>query len=254
MQTEFRFELTPPDPALLPQISRALQAYTDRASRARYPRLWALTDRLNGSGGRSREPLRFWRICGGLVNWLVGLFLLVPGVLALGQLFALFLIGAAAFVLGNVALWRAARRLLGILSLAAGALCLLGAAASPGQLGRLAFLGALCLALGLGAILGRAKQSRFDRSAQKLLDSLDWTGEKPCVQITEQGLTLPPLEEGEPPRQVPFGEIVCLVGGPELYLVIWADQVLLLPKRNLSQGNAAQLEKLLSRQPCWVEI
>ena len=254
MESGFRFDLTPPDPALLPQISRALRAYTDRLSRARYPRLWALTDRLNSSVQEPRQTGRFWQVCGGLINWLLGLFLLIPGVLALGELAFVFFVGALAFLAGSAVLWRSAGRLLGILSLAAGVLNLLGAAANPARLGRLGILGALYLAVGTGSLLFRSRQSRFDRAAQKLLDSLDWTEQKQQVWVTEQGLTLPPLREGEPPRQIPFREISCLVGGPALYLAVWADQVLLLPRRNLSQGNVVQLEKLLSRQSCWLKI
>ena len=37
MPCEFRFLITAPDPALLPQVARALRAYTDQDFRARYP-------------------------------------------------------------------------------------------------------------------------------------------------------------------------------------------------------------------------
>ena len=142
MPCEFRFLITAPDPALLPQVARALRAYTDQDFQARYPRLWAVYDRLiryskEKSPREDRKILRFFRVAGGLVNWLLGLFLLLPTTLALGEFFFLFLVGAIAFLAGNLALWGSARRLLGILSLAACALCLFGAvAAAPSRGGR----------------------------------------------------------------------------------------------------------------------
>ena len=160
MPCEFRFLITAPDPALLPQVARALQAYTDQDFQARYPRLWAVYDRLmryskEKSPREDRKILRFFRVAGGLVNWLLGLFLLLPTTLALGEFFFLFLVGAIAFLAGNLALWKFARRLLGILSLVACALCLFGAVSSPEQLGRLGVLSVVELIVGLRALLFR---------------------------------------------------------------------------------------------------
>lgn len=70
MPCEFRFLITAPDPALLPQVARALQAYTDQDFQARYPRLWAVYDRLmryskEKSPREDRKILRFFRVAGG---------------------------------------------------------------------------------------------------------------------------------------------------------------------------------------------
>lgn len=107
MPCEFRFLITSPDPALLPQVARALRAYTDQDFRARYPRLWAVYDRLiryskEKSPREDRKILRFFRLPAGLVNWPVGPFLLLPTTLALGEFFFLFLVGAIAFLAGNL--------------------------------------------------------------------------------------------------------------------------------------------------------
>ena len=261
MPCEFRFLITAPHPALLPQVARALQAYTDQDFRARYPRLWAVYDRLmryskEKSPREDRKILRFFRVAGGLVNWLLGLFLLLPTTLALGEFFFLFLVGAIAFLAGNMALWKSARRLLGILSLAACALCLFGAVSSPEQLGRLGVLSVVELIVGLRALLfRRQKEDRFERSARLLLEQLSKNPEQSAeVRVDGEGLWLPPQAEGEEPRQLPFGQIRCLVRAPELYMIVWRDQVMLLPKKSLVQGDPAQLEELLVAQPGCLKI
>lgn len=45
--TEYRFVLTPYDPSLADELSRALEKRTELSSRKKYPGLWRQTDRLH---------------------------------------------------------------------------------------------------------------------------------------------------------------------------------------------------------------
>ena len=47
LEPEFLFQITPPDPERLPQLSLALEKREELFSRQKMPKLWALTDRLN---------------------------------------------------------------------------------------------------------------------------------------------------------------------------------------------------------------
>ena len=127
---------------------------------------------------------------------------------------------------------------------------------SPEQLGRLGVLSVVELIVGLRALLfRRQKEDRFERSARLLLEQLSKNPEQTAeVRGDGEGLWLPPQAEGEEPRQLPFGQIRCLVRAPELYLIVWQDQVMLLPKKSLVQGDPAQLEELLAAQPGCLEV
>jgi hypothetical protein len=81
---EYVFELEPVEgEELLPQLSAALQARTELVSRARYPRMWRMTDRLgNGpraSAAQRRQRKVRYRIFGAVLLAL-GIFLFIPAV------------------------------------------------------------------------------------------------------------------------------------------------------------------------------
>ena len=60
--TEYRFVLTPYDPSLADELSRALEKRTELSSRKKYPGLWRQTDRLHaynertGNAGTGKPP------------------------------------------------------------------------------------------------------------------------------------------------------------------------------------------------------
>ena len=84
--TEYRFVLTPYDPSLADELSRALEKRTELSSRKKYPGLWRQTDRLhaynertgNAGTGKGRK---IFRTVLTIVLLLLGLFLLIPGLM-----------------------------------------------------------------------------------------------------------------------------------------------------------------------------
>lgn len=66
---------------LLEQLSAVLEARTELVSRAKYPRMWRMTDRMYGGPRPSKEALRRrrirYRIWGGVL-FALGVFLLLP--------------------------------------------------------------------------------------------------------------------------------------------------------------------------------
>ena len=72
----YSFELTALDPyAMLPQTSRALEMRTELNSRAQFPRMWKLIDRLRGSRPVSEEQKRLRARIWSLVCIVLGIVL-----------------------------------------------------------------------------------------------------------------------------------------------------------------------------------
>ena len=84
--TEYRFVLTPYDPSLADELSRALEKRTELASRKKYPGIWRQNDRLRayneraGSTGNVKGR-RIFRTVMTVILLLLGLFLLIPGLM-----------------------------------------------------------------------------------------------------------------------------------------------------------------------------
>ena len=116
----FRFGSIQPD-ALLPQVCKALQFCTEQTSRQRFPRLWKLTDLLNGhkKSGSSASRRKF-RLAFSLVLWVLGLLLLVPFLYDPEGLPVLGLTGGAAFALSMLILWKNQRVVLALCGLVTG--------------------------------------------------------------------------------------------------------------------------------------
>ena len=106
---ELQFQISSYDPeALAPQVSQALEQRTQRLSRAQYPAVWALTDRLQTPPAvpdtvrhRRRVRLRIY----GVLLLALGIFLLVPGLMEPQTLLVPLLAGGCGVVLGLWSLW-----------------------------------------------------------------------------------------------------------------------------------------------------
>ena len=99
------FQLTSMDTAALQeQLARALEKRTELISRAKYPALWRITDKLPGRG-KERKSTRRSRVLG-LVNLALGIFLLVPGLMQPKEMFIPLLAGMAAIGAGLGGLMR----------------------------------------------------------------------------------------------------------------------------------------------------
>lgn len=84
--TTYQFVLTPYDPMLAPELSRALEKRTELSSRKKYPVLWRQNDRLHAFNERNKKienskGRRLLRTVMTAVLLLLGLFLLIPGLM-----------------------------------------------------------------------------------------------------------------------------------------------------------------------------
>ena len=84
--TEYRFVLTPYDPSLADELSRALEKRTELSSRKKDPGLWRQTDRLHAYNERTGnvgtgKGRKIFRTVLTIVLLLLGLFLLIPGLM-----------------------------------------------------------------------------------------------------------------------------------------------------------------------------
>lgn len=152
-ETRYIFHLSPYDAsALLPQVSRALEAQTEHTSRAQYPGMWKQTDRLRERARRraaqgtkkASKVHRLVRTLLDLVCLACGLFLLIPGLTAPQELLVPLLTGALAVLFGALDLW----------------------------------------------LRHRKKKNPFDKPAERLLAGKDALPEGLTVSFTSDGMTL----------------------------------------------------------------
>ena len=242
MEQRFTFQLTPLDAAhLRPQVSRALEKRVELVSRQRCPRMWKLTDKLNGAGSSSQSggrSQRRHRGLLGLMNWSLGVFLLMPGLMAPQELTFPLIVGAVGFGAGTVAL-----------------LCL-GAARSFEQLGRWLPLGLAAIGIGLAALVFRKRKraNSFDREAERLLrEKAAWQGQEQMqVHISNDGMTAGPA--GEEKCQVLCAAFDFVLETEELLLPVFHDSVVILQKKDLLAGTIFELRELLSGQTQYIRL
>lgn len=105
---DFVFQISPyADPALMQQVSRALEKRTELRSRAQFPKLWHVTDDLNrkhkGKTVSNGQRVRY-RIYGILLI-VMGVILFVPGIMDPKQLLVPLVAGAVGILAGVFTLW-----------------------------------------------------------------------------------------------------------------------------------------------------
>lgn len=251
MQT-FSFQMTAPDPVrLCPQVSRALERQTELISRRKYPKMWELTDKLNRAEKNPRdvrENRRKRRAFLGLWSWALAVVLLIPGLLMQKGTLILLLTGAACYGCGVTYLWRYSRTLLGVLSLAAGALLCLGALGNPAELGPVLFFGILGAVIGIAALLTRkqSKTTPFDRAARKLLEQRAQEKAEPLqVIFSDAGMTAGRQTGDAESHPLPYSEVTVVLETEDLLLFILDNQILLLQKGDLRSGSLPELRKFL---------
>ena len=260
MEQAFSFQITPPDPdRLLWQVARALEMRTELVSREKCPRLWVLADRLNR---KDRGPLavrqkrRRRRTILSLINWLLGLILLVPGLMDPAQLLLPMLVGAAAFSAATVVLWACRPTLLGSLSLLTGGLLCIGAWGSPDIPGRVLWLGIAEAAVGVTALLtSRRKTSApYEREAARLLQNRAAADlESARVTFSEDGMSIT-ADGVDAVYQVPYGEITFALETEDLLVLIVSDRATILQKADLVTGTFPQLREFLRQQTLYTNV
>lgn len=256
LEQTFLFQSTPLDPQLLyPQVSRALEKCAELISRQKYPKMWELTDKLNRVEKvpqAVRENRRKRRGFLGLLNWLIGVFLLVPGLMEPQALMLPLIVGAVCFGSGVVTLWNNQRTLLGILGLVEGTALCTGAVTSFDGLGRLLILGITGIVIGLAALVTQkqGKESPFDRQARKLLQvKAAQTGmERMNLSFSAAGMSVGQEggEGGLHTLEYPSFELV--METEELILPIVRGSMIILQKKDLVTGTIPALREFLSRQ------
>ena len=259
MEEIFSFQLTALDPGrLCAQVSLALEKRTETVSRQKNPKMWELVDKLNGAEKVSqavREKRKKRRTFLGLVNWLLGVFLLLPGLMDPKTLLLPLIVGAVGFGAGTVILWRNWRGVLGILNLLMGGLLCWGGLMNVQQLGRLLVLGAAGVVIGFAALLTRKRKkiTSFDRAARKLLDErADRTGmEKVRVTFSNQGMTV--AQEGEEGSVVGWDSFEIVLETEDLLLPVFQEAVIILQKSDLLAGTISGLRALLEQKVPYVQ-
>lgn len=100
-------------PGLTAQVSRALEVRTELESRAKMPRMWRTIDKLNASERADAEELarrrRRSRVYGVLLL-ILGVLLLVPGVMAPGEMTLQLIAGCVGVVAGALCLFPRGKR------------------------------------------------------------------------------------------------------------------------------------------------
>lgn len=236
METEFIFKYTTPDDTLLPQISRVLEARTNRLSRVQFPKLWNLTDRLSSRKKASEKELKsrskrmiFW----GILIWFLGMFLLLPGIMAKDEMMFALIAGSIGLCVGVMTLWRYQKIVLMVLSLLAGLILNAGTVINPDELGCFRFLGFVTIAVGLFAMLGckNAKQGNaFDKAAKKLVDEIKKTT-APQVVFSNKGIEIPKQDI------IPYEDIEVIFETEDLIVPIYHEQILVLKKKDFENDS-----------------
>ena len=254
MSSEFVFRISPMDTAaLMPQVSCALEAYNEQESRRKYPGTWRLVDRLRRvpkAPAEVRRKRRRRRTVLGLIDWFLGMLLLIPAVTDPAGLYVLLIAGTTGVACGVVVLWKYQRKLLSILSmLSAFFLCVVGHG-SPQEFGNLLPLGIGLAVLGLVCLFtGRRRRvTAYDRAAQKLLtrETDPQTMEQVRFTISEQEITMETLDQPDQKYTVPLTQLTYLIETEDLMLPIYAESVTVLQKRDLMTGTLPELREFLA--------
>ncbi len=140
---------------------------------------------------------------------------------------------------------RPASRWSGVLCLVLGVFLFVPGLLRPAELTLPLIVGAVGIAAGLCSLLRgrRGAGGSFTRSARQLLEGLKAGAQ---VRLDESGLYLCP--EGMEPVPVPFEKFELAVEAEDIFLLFFLNSVLLLQKKDLSEGDADALRALLAEK------
>lgn len=265
-ETTFTFNLTPLDPdRCRTQISLALEKRTELVSRKKYPMLWNITDKLNGtqeippSQRKGRKKILCFL---GAFTWLASSFLLIPALVAPEELSGALTVASCCLGVGTYYLWRYGRTLLASFALALGLFLLFGALGNPQALGELLWLAIADLVIGIASLVTRkrAKLPPFDRAARKLLDDRQHKLDpKIQVQVTFSPVGMTIRQTGadgvwKEESPLPYSAIPFILETEDLILPISQDTVTVLLKKDLLTGTLSELRTFLRGQTQYVAV
>ncbi len=250
MKQSFLFQVSAMDvKALIPQVSYGLEKQVELESRKAHPEMWQVTDRYNNAD-KSPESVRQLRQKRrgvlALIEWALGVVLLVPALIAPAQMSLLLLIGAACFASGVVLMWQNQRILLGFLSVLQGAVLCLVTLFDRTGLAKLLILGVAGLLIGAVALLFGRPLTKFERAAIRILSMWQQLPEGVRVQavFSPKGMTF--SQEGQAgATEVPYDRFEYVMETAELFLVIFAGNMTVLQKKDLIDGTAEEFRTFM---------
>ena len=227
MEYKFVFQAVPEQEELFRQVSQGLEKLTEMYSREKLPGLWKVTDRLNraqeGKAPISSGRRNFRRVMA-LVDWLLGIFALIPAVQSPRELGTLLAVGAAAFGVGAGMLWVLLPRTLGVLSLLISLPLIMGS-------------------LGLAVLFSkfRRKENPYERAARDLLSHArdfqrDTQAEALLFLPEGIGYTVPEGVELSGPGQLDYSKLEAMVETADLWLMVAEQKGMILQKQEF-QGD-----------------
>lgn len=261
MKSRFLFRITRIDDALAPQLSRVLERYTQLESRKRLPALWQLTDWLDRVPKADAEVLKkrrkregIW----GIVLWTVSMFLLIPSVMDPKTLAGPLVLSFLGFLMSCVAMKSTKRTLMAGLNLVMGVLLCLGALLAFEQLKALLVPGALCLAVGVWALVGmrvRRKESGFERGARELVRQRGTVAnlENARVEFTEAGMLLSAGND-EDVQCFEYPEFLFVCETDALLVPVCGQRALVMQKKDLQEGSMEQLRLFLQERVSYEQL
>ena len=251
MEYKFVFQAVPEQEELFRQVSQGLEKLTEMYSREKLPGLWKVTDRLNraqeGKAPISSGRRNFRRVMA-LVDWLLGIFALIPAVQSPRELGTLLAVGAAAFGVGAGMLWVLLPRTLGVLSL------LISLPLIMGSLGNLLGLGVLLLLLGLAVLFSkfRRRENPCERAARDLLSHArdfqrDTQAEALLFLPDGIGYTVPEGVELSEPGLLDYSKLEAMVETADLWLMVAEQKGMILQKQEF-QGDPDSFRTFLQEK------
>ncbi|MGN8969916.1 hypothetical protein [Intestinimonas sp. HCP28S3_D6] len=261
MEQNFVFQVTAPDvDALLPEVSSALEQWMELFSRRKYPKLWALTDRINrwNKAPTARTKRRRQGQVQGLVNWIVAMVML-PAAFLTPDSPLLTIIGGVCLGIGVVDLWRYLPKTLGVLSLLAGVFFLMAVLGDPDEMAILIYLAAQYLIVALASLLVRKRQDPYDRAARKLLRKRNTVKGLELVRVifSEEKFSLgwkdaSKIKSAEEVAY-PYRDFKQVIETDSVLLIVCCKKVLFLQKNDLLEGTLPELRSFLRERVLYVE-
>ncbi|MBS5146042.1 MAG: YcxB family protein [Butyricicoccus pullicaecorum] len=252
MEQKFLFQVSSMDlDTLVPQVSYGLEKQVEIESRKSHPRIWEVTDRFNEADKMPEEvqhKRKQRRSILAAIEWLLGLILLAPALL-ISNFTVLLLVGAASYAAGVVLMWNGGRSRLALLSIVQGVFFTVVGLSDRAQMGKLLLLGAAGFVVGVLAFLFRRRLTQFERAALRILTR--WQNLPEGVRLravfSSEGMTL--SEEGQQgAAEVPYERFERVIETADLFLVIFAGNVTVLQKKDLTAGSVSEFQSFLKEK------